>query len=126
MVCSSHLSHQTMGGSVIATGAKGDMRDFSTHLIVSPTQHDIGQSAVGLVDTVLGRVHRVLQVWVVLERVRINILFRKLASDDECISNDVPLALGAEKEQKFSQIVDETGYLHPFRLSVASNSLGGL
>jgi hypothetical protein len=99
---------------------------FSTHLVMSPTQHNVGQPAVRLVHPAVGRVHGVSRVWVVLERLRINNLFRKLASHDERIPDDVPLTLGAKEEQKFSQIVDEAGYLHPLRLSVSSNGLGSL
>ena len=93
---------------------------------MSPTQQNVVQSTVGLVDTVLGRVDGVLRVWVVLERLRIYDFIRNLASHDERISNDIPLTLGSKKEQKFSQVVDESGYLHPFRFAVSPNGLGGL
>jgi len=93
---------------------------------MSPTQQNIVQSAVWLVHTVLGRVHGVLGVRVVLERVWINDLVRKLAPHDESVPNDVPLALGSKEEEKFSQVVHESGDLHPFRLPILSNGLRGL
>ena len=93
---------------------------------MSPAQQDIVQPTVGLVNPVLGGVHRVPRVRVVPERVWIDDLVRKLASHDESVPDDVPLALRAEEEQEFSKVVDETGDLHPFRLSVPSNGLRGL
>ena len=99
---------------------------FSTHFVVSPAKQDIVQPTVGLVHSVLGRVHRVLRIRVVLERVWINDLIRELAPNDECISDDVPLALRAKEEQEFSQVVNESSNLHPLRLSVSSDGLRGL
>lgn len=115
-----------MDRSVIAKGAgKGEIFR-STHLIVSPTEHNVDQSTVRFVNTVLGRIDRVLRVWVVLERFRVNDLIRELAAHDESVSDDVPLTLGSKKEQKFSEVVHEPGYLHPFRFAVSADGLGGL
>ena len=36
---------------------------------------------------------------------------------DECVSDDVLLALRAKEEQEFSQAANEAGNLHPFQLS---------
>ena len=91
-----------------------------------PTQQNVVQATLRLVHTVLGRVHRVLRVSIVLECLRINDTLRKLAANDESISHDVPLTLRSEKEQQFSQIVDESGYLHPLRFAVSPNGFGGL
>lgn len=93
---------------------------------MSPTQQNVIQSTVWPVYTILGRVHGVPGVWVVLERLWVNDFVRELAPHDEGISNDVPLALGSKEEQKFSQVVNETGDLHPFRLSVSPNGFRGL
>ena len=123
--CSSHPSHPTMGGSVI-TKRERRYGHFSTHLIMTPTQQNVVQSTVWLVNTILGRVHGIPRVWVVLERVWVNDLVRELAPDDKSISDHVPLALRSKEEQKFSQVVNQSGYLHPFRFAVASHGLGGL
>ena len=93
---------------------------------MSPTQQDIVQPTVWFVNPIFGRVHRVLQVRVVCERVRINDLIRKLAPHDESVSDDVPLALRAEEEQEFPKVVNEPGDLHPFGLSVSPDGLCGL
>lgn len=99
---------------------------LSTYFVMSPTQQDIVQPTVRPVHSILGRVHRVLGVWVVLERLRVNDLVRELAPHDESVSNDVPLALGSKEEQEFSQIVNEPGNLHPFGLSILPNGLRSL
>jgi hypothetical protein len=103
-----------------------EMECLSTHFVMSPTQQDVVQSTVWPVDPVLGRVHGVLQVWIVLERLRVNDLVRELAADDESVANDVPLALGSKEEQEFSQVVNEPCDLHPFGLSVPSDGLRSL
>jgi hypothetical protein len=104
-----------------------DGRGFhSTHLIVSPTQKNVVQSTVRLVHAVLGRVHGIPRVRVILERLRVYDLVRKLAPYHERVSDDIPLALGPKEEQELSQIVDEPSDLHPFGLSVSSDSFCGL
>jgi len=116
-----------MGGSVIAREAGGrGGKDFSTHLIMPPTQQNVVQSTVWLVHTILGRVHGVSRVWVVLERLWVNDLVRKLAPHDEGVADDVPLTLRPKEEQEFSQVVNESGDLHPLRLSVSPNGFRGL
>ena len=87
-----------MGESVIVGG-----NDFSTHLITPPTQQNVVRSIVWLVRAILTRVHGVLRVWVVLERLLENYPFRKLAPHDERVADDVPLSLGPKEEQEFSQ-----------------------
>ena len=44
----------------------------STHFIMPPTQQNVVQSTVRFVHTILGRVHGILRVWVVFERLGIN------------------------------------------------------
>ena len=51
---------------------------------------------------------------------------REIWEFDECVSDNVPLALRAKEEQEFSQVVNESGNLHPLRLSVSSDGLRGL
>lgn len=88
-----------MDGSVIAKERGKEIWDISsTHLVMSPTQQNVIQSTVRLVNAVLGRVDGVPRVWVVLERLRINNLIRKLAPDDESVSDDIPLTLGSKEE----------------------------
>ena len=41
-------------------------------------------------------------------------------------TDDVPLALRAKQEQQLAKVVYEPGHLHPLRLAVPANSLGGL
>ena len=41
-------------------------------------------------------------------------------------TDDVPLALGTEHEEQFSEIVHEAGDLHPFGLPITTHGLGGL
>lgn len=65
---------------------------------MSPTQQNVIQSTVGLVHAVLGRIDGVFRIWIVLERLWVNDLVRELASHDESISDDVPLALGSKEE----------------------------
>lgn len=93
---------------------------------MAPTQQNVAQPTIWPVDAVIGRIHGVPRVWVVLERVWVNDLFRELAPNDESISDDVPLSLRSKEEQKFSQVVNESGDLHPLRFPVSPNGFRGL
>ena len=107
-------------------GRGGGRKKFSTHLIMTPTQQNVIQSTVWLVHTILGGVHGIPRVWVVLERLWVDDLIRKLAPHDESVPDDVPLTLGPKEEQEFSQVVNESGDLHPLRLSVSPDGFRGL
>lgn len=51
---------------------------------------------------------------------------REIRGFDECVSDDVSLVLRTKEEQVFSQVVNESGNLYSFQLSVSSDGLGGL
>lgn len=93
---------------------------------MTPGDHDVFETASGLVNTVLSHELGVVVVWVRLECVRVDDLVAELASDDESITDNVPLSIGAEEAEKFTEIVDKTGQLHPVGLAVTSDSLGSL
>lgn len=41
-------------------------------------------------------------------------------------TDNVPLTLGAKEEEELPEVVNETSYLHPFRLTVSPDGLGSL
>lgn len=96
-------------------------------LVVAPGKHHIVHANTRLVDAELGLVDLVVVILVVLEGFR--------AEDDtvvkgtahwECVSHDIPLAVGTEEEQQLSKIVDQTDELHPARLAIFAKSLCSL
>lgn len=59
----------------------------NTYLVMTPGQHDIVETTVWLVDTILGRVDRIPAVRVGSESLWVDDLVRVLAADYECILN---------------------------------------
>lgn len=102
------------------------LADLVHVLIVTPAEQDVVQTAVRLIDTVLGVQLGVVIVGVRLEGVGVDNLVGKLAADNEGVTDNVPLTVGTEETEKLAKIVNQTSDLHPFRLAVSSNSLSGL
>ncbi|PNY27089.1 hypothetical protein TCAP_02983 [Tolypocladium capitatum] len=98
-------------------------------LVVAPAEHHIVEAAAGAVDAEPGAVDGVVDVRVVGKGAGQDDALVKGAADGERIPDDVPLALGLElreEEHQLAQVVDEARDLHPPRLAVAADGLGGL
>lgn len=93
---------------------------------MTPAEQDVVQTAVGLVDTVLGVQLGVVVIRVSLEGVGVNDLVGELATNDESVTDNVPLTVGTEKAKELAEIVNQTSDLHPLGLAVSSNGLSGL
>lgn len=72
---------------------------FIKYLIVTPGKHDIVQTTVRLVDTVLSGIHTILRVGVPGECIRIYDLVRESASDDKCILEKSQRMVSAELQK---------------------------
>lgn len=106
---------------------------------------------MGLIDTVFCRINLVVGVRICGKCLWIYDLVRKAASDDKCIldgekreyqyvksgvgdqqveifayADNIPLALGIEKEEQLSEVMDETSDLHPLGLTITTDGLSGL
>ena len=46
----------------------GDVGDLDTCLIMAPGEHDIIETAMGLVDSILCRIYHIVRIWVCLKR----------------------------------------------------------
>jgi hypothetical protein len=112
----------------VSTGdSKARDRLDSTPLTVVPeTNHHVVQTAVGLVDPILGRELRVVVVRVLLESLRVDNLLWELAPDHKRVAHNVPLPLGTEEAHQLAQVVDQPRDLHPVRFAVPTDSLGCL
>jgi hypothetical protein len=53
-------------------------------------------------------------------------LVGEFAADNEGVTDDIPLTIRTVEAQKFPEVMNETGHLHPVWLSVSTHSLGGL
>lgn len=93
---------------------------------MAPAEQDVVQTAVRLVDTVLGVQLGVVVIRVSLEGVGVNDLVGELATNDESVTDNVPLTVGTEKAEELAEIVNQTSDLHPLGLAVSSNGLSGL
>lgn len=60
----------------------------ASHLVVAPRHHHIFQPAVGLVYTIFGGVHSVIEVWIAFESLGIDIFIRESTAHDEGILQD--------------------------------------
>ena len=96
-------------------------------LVVAPGEHDVVEAAAGAVDAELGAVDLVAVVRVVLEGLgAVDDTVVKGAADGEGVTDNVPLAFGGEEIQQLAQVVDQARQLHPARLTVTTDGLGGL
>ena len=100
--------------------------DMVKVLIVAPGEHDVVHPTARSVDAVLGAVDLVAIIWVVLEGTRQDDTVIECTSDGKSIADDIPLSLGAIKEKKLAQVVDQAGKLHPSWLAISPNSLSRL
>lgn len=73
---------------------------------MTPAEQDVIQTAVRLVDTVLGVQLGVVIIRVSLEGVGVNDLVGELATNDESVTDNVPLTVGTEKAEELAEIVD--------------------
>lgn len=96
-------------------------------LIMSPGEHDIIQTAVRAVDAELRAVDLVPVVRVILKGLgAVDNAVVKGTAHGEGIADNIPLATGVEEEEQFAEIVDQARELHPARLAVTPDGLGGL
>lgn len=61
-----------------------------------------------------------------LTRLRVDTTLVKFGSHNECVSDRIPLTLGAEKVEQLAKIMYQARHLHPFRLAVFADRFGGL
>jgi hypothetical protein len=63
----------------------GDVGDLNTCLIMAPGEHDIIETAMRLVDSILCRIDHIVRIWVCLKGLGVYDLVREAAADDECV-----------------------------------------
>lgn len=94
--------------------------------VVAPAEHDVVKAAPGRVYAELGVVDGILGIGVGLKSLGQNDALIESTANRESVSNYIPLTLGlklGKEKHQLTQVMDETGQLHPTRLAVAANSL---
>lgn len=94
--------------------------------VVAPAEHDVVKAAPGRVYAELGVVDGILAIGVGLKSLGQNDALIESTANRESVSNYIPLTLGlklGKEKHQLTQVMDETGQLHPTRLAVAANSL---
>lgn len=93
-------------------------------LIVTPREHHVVKTTARAVDSELGAVDLVVVIGILLEGLgTVDDSVVESKADGEGVADNVPLALSIEEEEQLSQIMDQTGQLHPSGLAIASDSL---